>query len=342
MHLRLNRQCVRSIKRIMKVLFVASGNSKNFDVSPFIKSQAEVLMGCGVDVQFFSVLGTGVSGYINSAKRLHAFLKDNKFDIIHAHYTLCGWVALLARPKIPVVLSFMGEDVYGTYYKPNKVKLSSRYLTVLTYLIQPFVNAIISKSRNIDNYVYRRRIACIIPNGVKLDQFQNYEKDFREELGLNPKKKYILFLANREDNIKNFKLLQEAFEFIKDGNIEILNPYPVPHEKIVKYLWSADVFVLTSFMEGSPNVLKEAMACNCPIVATDAGDAFWVIENTQGCYAAKYEAKDFSDKLLMALDFAEKNKRTQGRQRLLALELDAVSVAQKIIAVYENVLKLKK
>jgi teichuronic acid biosynthesis glycosyltransferase TuaC len=327
---------------IIRVLFVASGNSKKFDFSPFIKSQAEVLIRFGIDVQFFAVLGNGASGYLKSAKRLRAFLKDNTFDIIHAHYTLCGWVAVLARPKIPVVLSFMGEDVYGTYYKPNKVLLSSRYLTVLTYLIQPFVNAIISKSRNIDKYVYRRRIACIIPNGVNLSQFQNYEKDFRGELGLDPQKKYLLFLANKDDNIKNFKLLQEAFDLLNDDNIEILNPYPVAHDKIVEYLWSADVFVLTSFMEGSPNVLKEAMACNCPIVTTDAGDAFWVIENTEGCYAAKYTAKDLSEKLLMAIDFAVKNKRTRGRERLLALELDAESVAKKIIAVYEKLLKSKK
>jgi teichuronic acid biosynthesis glycosyltransferase TuaC len=326
----------------MKVLFVASGNSKNFDLSPFIKSQAEVLIRCGIEVQFFSVLGNGASGYVKSAKRLRAFLKGKTFDIIHAHYTLCGWVAVLARPKIPVILSLMGEDAYGTYYKPNKVLLSSRYLTVLTYLIQPFVQAIISKSKNIDKYVFRRRIASIIPNGVNLDQFQDYEKDFRGELGLDPQKRYLLFLANKNDNIKNFKLLQEAFELLNHDNIEIVNPYPIPHDKVVKYLWSADVFILTSFMEGSANALKEAMACNCPIVTTDAGDAFWVIENTEGCYATKYTAQDLSEKILMALDFAVKNKRTQGRQRLLTLELDAESVAQKIIEVYNKILKSKK
>jgi teichuronic acid biosynthesis glycosyltransferase TuaC len=325
----------------MRVLFVASGNLKDFELSPFVKSQAEKLQSLGIELEFFAVTGNGISGYIKSAKKLNAFLQDKTFDVIHAHYSLCGWVAVLARPKIPIVLSLMGDDTYGTYYKPNKVLLSSRYLTILTCLIQPFVNAIISKSKNIDRFVYRRKIANIIPNGVNLDQFQDYKRDFKVELGMDLQKKYLLFLANIDDKRKNFKLIQEANKLLNDDKIEIIAPYPVPHDKIVKYLWSADVFILSSFMEGSPNALKEAMACNCPLVTTNAGDAFWVIGNTEGCFAAEFDAKDLSEKILKALDFAAKHYRTKGRQRLLELELDAESVAQKIITVYEKLLNSK-
>jgi teichuronic acid biosynthesis glycosyltransferase TuaC len=323
----------------MRVLFVTSGNSKDFGVSPLIKAQADSIMSQGVEVQFFPVSENGISGYLKNAKKLHSFLKKNSFDIIHAHYSLCGWVAVMTGTKIPIVLSLMGDDAYGTYYKPHKILFLSRYLTILTYLIQPFVNAIISKSRNIDKYVYRRKIANIIPNGVKLGQFQEYQKDFKTELGMDLQKRYLLFLANTDDKRKNFKLLQEALSLLNENNLEILAPYPVPHEKIVKYLWSSDVFVLTSFMEGSPNVLKEAMACNCPIVTTNAGDAFWVIENTEGCYPADFTAHDFAEKIRLALEFAEKNKRTKGRQRLIDINLDAESIALKVIDVYNRVLK---
>jgi teichuronic acid biosynthesis glycosyltransferase TuaC len=323
----------------MRVLFVASGNSKDFELSPFIISQGECLRCFGIDVQYFSVLGNGISGYIKSAKRLRLLFKEESYDLIHAHYSLCGWVAVLSRIKIPIVLSIMGDDAYGTYYKPHKVLFLSRYLTVLTYLIQPFVKAIISKSNNIDKYVYRRRIATIIPNGVDLEQFQNYNKEFRSELGLDPKKKYLLFLANIKDKRKNFEILKQAHAKLNDDNVEIIVPYPVPHDKITKYLWSADVFILTSFMEGSPNVLKEAMACNCPVVTTDVGDASWVIGNTEGCYITEFSAEDLSEKIKSALDFAKRNKRTKGRDRIMELGLDAESVAKKIIAVYNSAIK---
>ena len=65
-------------------------------------------------------------------------------------------------------------------------------------------------------------------------------------------------------------------------------------------------------MEGSSNVIKEAMACNCPIVTTDAGDAKWVIGNTAGCYVSTFEPEDVADKIKQALSFSQKQGTTLG------------------------------
>lgn len=326
----------------MKVLFVASGNSKNYEVVPFIKAQGDSLKQIGIEVSYFPVVGKGWRGYWKNASRLRNWLENHPVDIIHAHYTLSGWVAVLARPRQPVILSLMGSDAYGEYIGYRKVVPKSRYLTILTYLIQPFLNGIISKSANIDSYVYRKGIASIIPNGVRLEQFKIYKNDCRQELGLLPDKKYVLFLGNRDNKRKNIELVERGVQLLNRPDVELINPYPVAHDMVAKYLNAADVLVMSSFMEGSPNVVKEAMACNCPIVATDVGDAAWVIRDTPGCYVSSFHPADMSRQLTKAFDFSKDGRRTTGRERIHHLGLDALSVAERLRSVYEQLLKDKK
>lgn len=99
---------------------------------------------------------------------------------------------------------------------------------------------------------------------------------------------------------------------------------------------AADVLLLTSRYEGSPNVIKEAMACNCPIVATDVGDIRWIIGDTEGCYLTSFDPGDVASKLQLALKFG---RRTRGRERLIELGLDSVSVAKRIVQLYQDVIE---
>ena len=323
----------------MKVLFVASGNSKDFNIVPFIKSQGESIREQGIEISYFPVLGNGLKGYMSSAPRLKEWLRENPVDLIHAHYGLCGWVAVLARPKQPIVLSLMGTDAYGEYSAPNKVIFSSRYLTMLTYMIQPFVTSIICKSANIEAFVYRKKISQIVPNGVKMVQFKIYEGGCREELGLDPDKQYVLFLGNKADNRKNYELARKAVEALNRPGVELINPYPIPHDTVVKYMNSVDAFVMCSLVEGSPNVVKEAMACRCPIVVTDVGDAAWVVGEEPGCHVASFDPMYFAEKLGKALDFSREHGRTRGRERILALGLDAETIAKRILTIYQKTLR---
>ncbi|MBK6620312.1 MAG: glycosyltransferase [Saprospirales bacterium] len=321
----------------MKVLFVYSGNFQLFPISPFTKSQAESLRERGVEVEYFPVVGKGF-GYLKNVAPLRKKLEETRPDLIHAHYSLCGWVAVLAAGKLPVVLSLMGDDAQGAFTGKNKVEFKSRFFILLTWLIQPFLRAIIFKAPNLEKAVYRKKIAHLVPNGVRLEQFEIAEKGYRAELGLEPGKQYVLFLGNPDDPNKNGVLAQEAVRLLNRPDVTLLQVYGVSHEKVVQYLNSVDVFVLCSFGEGSPNVVKEAMTCSCPMVVTPAGDAAWVLGNTGGCYVASYEAADFAQKLSQALDFAAAKGRTKGRERILELGLDAGSVAKKIHSIYQKVL----
>ena len=321
----------------MKVLFVCSGNSKEFEIIPFIKEQGESLKSEGIHVDYYPVKGKGLMGYIKAGFRLRKHLKQKNYNLIHAHFTYSGWTALIgASGKMPVVLSLMGTDANGEYKGKNKIVLSSRVSSFLTWLIQPFVKAIISKSDNIEESVYQKEKSFIIPNGVNMQKFQPLLLQQNTYTFQTNGKKKALFLGSKTKSGKNFPLAEAAVQQLE--NVELVCPFPVNHSDVPKYLNEADVLVFPSFMEGSPNVIKEAMACNCPIVSTDVGDVKWVFGETKGCYIASFDPKDFATKIKQAIDSPPVNGRTNGRQRIIELGLDQETVAKRIKAVYQKAL----
>ena len=323
----------------MKVLFVCSGNRRNFEIVPFIKEQGESLKKQGVEVDFYPIIGKGLSGYLKAGMNLRKYLKANHYDLIHAHYIFSGWAAIIGAGKIPVVLSLMGDDAYGTYIGVNKVRLSSRVNTLLTWLAQPFVKVIISKSQNIENYVYLKHKSYLVPNGINTQKFRP-ELNARACEDVTNRKKQVLFLGNKTDARKNYSLAHAAVVQLGAPDVELINPYPVAHNEIPKLLNAADVLVVPSLMEGSPNVVKEAMACNCPMVVTDIGDVRWVLGNTEGCYVSSFDAKDFAENLRQALQYSNTMGRTNGAARIKELGLDAETIANRVIDIYKIVLRL--
>lgn len=316
----------------LKVLFVSSGNLKNFDVAPFIKVQGESLRGLNIEVDYFKVSGKGLRGYLSNVKVLRQQIRENKYDLVHAHFTLSAWVVVLGRPKIPVVLSLMGTDAYGRVESQKQKKPNINSFTILTLLIQPFVKSIISKSPNIEKYVWIKRKSHLLPNGVNLQQFYPMEQDFRAELGLNSKRKYVLFLGNKKDPRKNFSLLESTRELIEREGIDIIAPYPIPHDTVVKYLNSVDLVVMCSLEEGSPNVVKEAMACNCKGVFTDVGDVRYLVEDTEGYRITDFSSQDLANKIIEVANLGN----CEGRKKLEQLGLELNQVAEKLKKIYIN------
>jgi teichuronic acid biosynthesis glycosyltransferase TuaC len=314
----------------MKILFVSSGNLKNFDVAPFIKVQGESLREKHVDVTYFKITGKGFKGYLSNIKTLREHLRKQDFDIIHAHFTLSAWVAVLSMPKIPIVLSLMGTDAYGRVEKQIKKRQYLNFFTFSTLMIQPFVKRIISKSPNIEKFVWQKRKSHLLPNGVNIQKFYPAGQDFREELGMDRDKKYVLFLGNPNDPRKNFQLLNRSKDELAKDGIEIIAPYPIPHQQVFKYLNSADVLVMCSYEEGSPNVVKEGMACNCKGVFTDVGDVRYLVKDTEGYAICSFEPEDLLEKVRLVLEM----KACDGRKKLMDLKLDLPMVADKLKSIY--------
>lgn len=315
----------------IRVLFVSSGNSDKFKIAPFIQEQGDSLVKENIEVKYFTIKGKGIAGYLKNIRELRGYVKSNSFDVIHAHFTLTAWVVVLSRLKLPIVISLMGTDAFGRISRGGN-PFRGKHLTFLTILIQMFVNTIISKSANIEKYVWMKNKSVILPNGVDLEKFDGKRTDYREELGMNPEKKHVLFLGNPSDVNKNFQLLDAIRDKLRLKGIEILNPYPVSHDKVPKYLSSADILVMCSLQEGSPNIVKEAMASNCRGVFTDVGDVRQLIDGVEGYEICRWDPED----LERAIAKVDAMKNCSGRNKLIELELDVASVAKKLRAIYES------
>lgn len=316
----------------MKVIFVRSGNVGENIITTI---QGESLLKQGIEINYFNIIGNGVLGYFSNIPVLYRYIKNRQPDILHAHYGLSGWIAYLAKPKkLPMVLSYMGSDILPS--RKSKISLI-KLLAHINLILQNRVDHVLVKSENLKNLLSRKAGVSVIANGVDLKKFIPIEKTkCREKLGFAIDKKIVLFLGNPKDNNKNFQLVEKAANFIGDLDLLLLKPFPITQERVPIYLNAADVLIVSSIFEGSPNVIKEAMACNCPIVATDVGDIRLVFGNTEGCFLTAFSTVDMANKIKNALNL---NKRTNGRKRIMELGLDSNSVATKIIEIYKSIIK---
>lgn len=313
----------------MNVLFVSSGNS-NSGINPIIQNQADSLKEIDVNIGHFTISGKGFRSYLNSVFLLRRFLKQNKYDLIHAHYSFSGIVASLAFRKTPVIVSLMGSDIYQS-------KTGLLLVRIFTLF---FWKQCIVKTQEMKNKVNLKRIE-VIPNGVDLNKYkpQNKEKAI-ETIHWDNKKTHILFAANPDRFEKNVSLAKSAIEVLNEKqNIQLQYLKNIAQNDVPLFINASDIVILCSLWEGSPNVIKEAMACNRTIVTTKVGDVEWLMDSVEGCYIADTETIDYSEKLNRALIFAKEKRITNGRDRILNLGLDSESIAKRILIIYKNTLK---
>lgn len=311
----------------MRVLLVSryKNNFKNH-ILPFVYEQGEALRKCGVDVDYFLVEGNGFLSYFKSVKPLKKKIKKFAPDIVHAHYGLSGITAVLQR-DVPVVTTFHNGETLG--FKQN----------ILSSIASLFNKHTIYVARHIYDKAYfkRKKNYTIMPCGVTLEDLPVLDfKSTREMLGLKSDTVYILFGGAFSNLRKNYPLLKSAVELIKDVKIEAIEMKGLSRMQATELMCACDLFALPSKSEGSPQALKEAMACNCPIVATDIADIKHLLGNLPGHYICSFESEDVAKKIKLALDF---NGRTNGRNRIIELGLTNEQVAEKLIDIYKLVLK---
>jgi glycosyltransferase involved in cell wall biosynthesis len=290
----------------------------------FVKAQVVALRDHGVHIDVLHLTSRSQkAAYAKGPIVLRSRLRNDRYDVVHAHYSYVGMVARTQR-RVPVVVTFHGDDLLGTVGANGKVTPSSRLVVAAGKLLSRFVDAVIVQNQQMAALIPRSDVH-IIPHEVDFDVFRPTARaDARIVLGLDRDKRYLLFAANPSIPVKRFPLAREAAERLRrtDPNIELLVIHKEPQERLALYMSACDALVFPSYQEGSPNIVKQAMACNLPIVATDVGDVRDVIGKTEGCFVSAPTIEAFSTSLANVLT---DRRRTNGREHIGRRDLREVA-----------------
>lgn len=282
-----------------------------------------------IDIIYFGIIGKGIKGYLKNYFKLHKYLKKNRPDLIHAHYGLVGLLANFQR-EIPVITTFHGSDINEKFY----LKFSK--------LANLLSSASIFVSEKMRKKVIVRPNSYTIPCAVDLSVFFPVDKEeAQRKMSMNEDFFNILFSSAFHIGVKNYELARKACEIVgkKTGRkVNLIELAGYSRNEVNFLLNAVDCALLTSFNEGSPQFVKEALASSCPIVSTDVGDVRELFNEIDGCYLSSFEPDDVATKIELAVDFSKNIGRTNGRNQIINFGLDSESISKKVIGVYQKVL----
>ena len=313
----------------MRILLVHSGNAVGGDSSKytFVLEQGRALESQGCEVAYYAVVGKGMRGYLRNVKPLRKKIQEWKPDVVHAHFGLCGMVAVLtARKKVPVVITCHNGETL------------SKSANIISSLAIRRADYTICVAQHIyDKLFLKPKPYMIQPCGIDLKDLPLVDKaEAMKEMGLSSNKINILFGGSFSNARKNAPLAQAAIALLKRDDINLIEMRGFNRHHVAMLFNACDMLLLPTKSEGSPQVLKEAMACNCPIVATDVADIAFLLQGVSNSYVTTFDPSDVADKIQRVIESGE---RTNGRDRINELKLDNPLVCETILGIYKEVLK---
>jgi glycosyltransferase involved in cell wall biosynthesis len=307
----------------IKVLIVASDKGGKF--APFIEEQIAALEEYGVVIVRYPVTRKGIIGYLREVPSLRSLIKRERPNVVHAHFGLSGLLANLQH-MVPVVTTYHGSDINN----PTTLRFSKMAIWLSKH------NIFVSK-RNI-NIAQPKKNYSLLPCGVNLRVLQdNHPKTERVEKILKEGKINVLFAGAFDNNVKDPQLAKQTIEILSqdlDG-VNLIELKGYTREEVAILMHSCNALLMTSKTEGSPQVIKEAMACGCPIVSVDVGDVAERIEGVDGCSVVKSrEPAAIADALKKAVVF---EGRTNGCEQIIAMGLSNEQVVMQLVDIYNTI-----
>lgn len=302
---------------------------------PFIVRQVEFLRRAGVSVDVFVFRGRrNVVNYAKAWWRLRRTLGRRQYDLVHAQF---GQSAALAWPKrVPLVVTFHGSDLQGIKGSRGQVTIAGRILQQISRRVAHSSDAVIVVAEPMRRFLPASVPAQVIPCGVDLEQIPCIpQADARRRLGLPASDRLVLFVGDPAKPVKRYDLAQRAVEVLmRRCPVRLILAWGKPLEEILVLMNACDVLLVTSRHEGSPTVVKEALATNLPIVSVDIGD---VRSRTAGVDGCEICADDRPETIAASLErVLATRQRTRGRSAVR--DLDERVITEHVVAVYRSVL----
>lgn len=301
----------------------------------FVASQMRSIEDAGHTVQIEFVNGReSIRQYLRAIGRVRALARTGRFDLVHAHYGLTGYIA--AFQPLPLVVSYCGDDLLGTPNGRGGLKFKSRVIRRFSHVAARRAAAIVCKTEQLRQALPRTRDrarAKVIPNGVDLKLFTpGPQGPARARLGLPLDEKLILFPHTPGEPRKRIVLAEEAVALLRGGgiNARLWIVHGVPQDSMPDHYRAADCLLLTSEQEGSPNVVKEALCCDVPVVSVDAGDAQHWLSLAPGSRCVARDPAAIAQGVREALG----SSRADGA--LVREQLSLPRVAESLVAVYRQ------
>ncbi len=350
----------------MKVLIVQAGvpytqsldNTENYSLRPtltkgllnlndskFINNTQtrEAIANNGADViYYYYTHRKSIINLIKGSLAIRKIAKENQVDIVNMYWGgLSTLLGALFCPTIFVV-SLLGSDLYGSYTTKGRKTIFGRMLSFFSQLTCSYADGIIVMSEKMKQRVWdsNRHKVTVIPEGVDLSKFFIIEKEIARDY-LQWKTEYpVVLFFNNNSHVKNYALAKQVFKLVKnmlpEAQLKVISN--IPHHQTIWYYNAADVLLLTSLHEGSNNSVKEAMACNLPVVSVDAGDAKERLQNVIPSFVSdKYNAEILASNMVKVLELKQ---RSNGQQAVQQVELN--TTARIIIRYYHELYNSKQ
>ena len=289
----------------------------------FVRDQVEALRSLAVDIETFDWL-PGSRGYIPATRRLRRLLRDQPFDVVHAHYGLAGWCAALAGAD-PLLVTFHGTDVRHPVVGPLSRRLAARPVVVAGAS-----RALFEPEAGRSGLPHERGGTAVLPCGADLDRFIPIPRtEARKELGLDPAGRYLLFPASPHRQVKRH---DRALQVADACDAELLTLGSVPPERVPLWINAVSAVLISSDNEGFGLGAVEALACEVPVLSTPVGVVPHLLAGLSDCLAAPFDAQAWSR---LAGDLLDRPRSVEGGRKR-AEAFGAVPLAERVAAVYRD------